>query len=110
MTEYLLPPEAIQHLMDKHTAEASREPEAAREWERLSEPEPETPERILPGLSDVQELPEFDRVVILAVYWGNLSKRSVARHMGCARDTILASIERSQKALRLMLEPEHTEA
>jgi len=45
-------------------------------------------------------LPEFDRLVLLGVYWGDISKRAVARLMGSAPDTIRASLERSIRSLR----------
>ena len=92
MTEHLLTPEALRHHLDRLAQRAPEDPEA------------ESEQRSFP-VSFIQELPDFDRLAILGVYWGNLSPRSVARLTKCAVDTVLASLERSLKALRARVFP-----
>lgn len=95
MAEHLLPPEQLRHQLDQV---ARAYPEQSDESESL-----DLREKL--DVSLLEQLSPFDRMVVLGVYWGALSRRAVARAMRAPQSTVRGSLHRSLVALRPLCSP-----
>lgn len=54
-------------------------------------------------INDLQALPEFDRLVILGVFWGGLSNRRLSQLLKVGETTIRRSLDTSRATLRNLI-------
>ena len=96
LAEHLLPPDVLRHTMDK------RAQVVPWEWEAAPATEQSAALRARLDVSLLECLPAQGRLVVLGMYWGNMSQRSIARAMRCGETTVRETLARSMAHLRFL--------
>ena len=91
LIEHLLPPVRLRHAMDRRAR-------AAPEQEAFLAEAPPLRDRL--DVAQLEVLRPYDRLVILGIYWGNLSGRAVARATRSSQTLVRERLRRSLLVLR----------